>query len=73
MAVETKGLRGDEGGERALRLDRTLCIEDGAAECADLEAIELVEPLRLRSERTSLCDVCSSSCEMLSSSSSTSI
>lgn len=58
---DEKGLRGDVGGETALRLDRTLCIEDGATECADPDARELVEPLWLCSESTSLWEVCSSS------------
>jgi len=57
----------------ALRLERTLCIDDAATERAEPEACELMEPLRLNSESTSLCEVCSSSCDMLLSSSSTSM
>lgn len=61
MEDEEKGLKGEVGGETALRLDRTLCIEDGATECAEPDAWELVEPLWSCSDSTSLCEVCSSS------------
>lgn len=61
MVEDEKGLTGEVGGETALRLDRTLCIDDAATECAEPDARELVEPLWLRSDNASLWEVCSSS------------
>ncbi len=54
-------MRGDVGGETALRLERTLSIDDGASECAEAVAFELMEPFRFDSDRVNFCAVCSSS------------